>query len=85
MISLRQRLKAERKRADAAQTKLVKAIGLAEENAADALFLREAVKVHLTMLKALVSAPKPITEGVAVEIIALVDATAESMGVTLDA
>lgn len=48
MISLRQRLKAERKRADAVQTKLAKAITLAEENAADALFLREAVKVHLT-------------------------------------
>lgn len=95
MISLRQRLKAERKATSAAKKTAEKAISSAEQNAAEVVFLKEAVKVHLTMLKELTAgmvASIPhgdrgghATEAVVAEINALADATAESMGVTLDA
>jgi hypothetical protein len=82
MISLRQRLKAERKATSAAKKTAEKAISSAEQNAAEVVFLKEAVKVHLTMLKEL-AGNLIIADAAKEEINALADATAESMGVTL--
>jgi hypothetical protein len=81
LTSLRSRLKARKEELARAREFIGERIQKTEELAAEVVFLREAAKVHLVMLKEL--AAQPITEGLDVEINALADATAEAMGVSL--